>query len=256
MTQPNSTLFTLALRHLTADGKKAGAELPKAQLSYISTEQLLTLLKSINAIAPGITYPAEPEVRISGGAGEFVVRVTGGQLHLVSWSKAHKGGVVTPDQVIAAVTGEGGEEQTQVSRKASAEDNGWRSKLTLVAMGAAIVAVNGFTVWFLTRPPRSLTADYRPLAAERAERVLAEVAGIYETGKKPGDRRIEIVPPKPVQRIKFGASGTTKEVQTFEVKPVESGGNLALLTSRKSLIKIKDNISVVLYGDTYTRVTN
>ncbi len=47
-----------------------------------------------------------------------------------------------------------------------------------------------------------------------------------------------------------------KDVQTFEVKPVEAGGNVALLTSRKSLIKVKDNVSVVLYGDTSTRMQN
>lgn len=252
-------LFTLNLRHLSGDGKKAGASLPKVQLPYFSAQQIQTLLTSVAALAPTVVYPAEPEIRISGGTGEFVVRVTGGQLHLVSWSSTHKGGVATPEEIVAAVTGatslgDGVPDITGVA--ASGTGRGWRDKLTLVALGLAILAVNSFTIWFLTRPPRTLTADYRPIAPERAERVLAEVAGVYETGKGAGDRRLEIVPSALAKRIKYGVKGSVKEVQNFDVKPVESGGNLALLTSRKSLIKIKDNLSVVLYGDTYTRVNN
>ena len=259
MSQSPPQLFTLTLRHLSGDGKKVGVELPKVTLPYFSAKQIQTLLTSIAALAPTVAYPAEPEIRIKGEGAEFVVRVTGGQLHLVSWSSAHKGGVATPAEIVAAVTGEGVEEGggTSPAGKTKAGSKGWGEKLTLVGLGIAILAVNAFTVWFLTRPPRTLLADYRPIAPERAERVIAEVAGVYETGKNAGDRRLEIAPPSFAKRVKFGAKGAVKDVQNFDVKPVESGGGLALLMGgRKALIKIKDNLSLVVYGDTYTRVPN
>jgi hypothetical protein len=257
MSKPSTLLFTVTLRHLSVDGKKVGADLPKAQVPYVAADQLLKLLKSVEELGSAIVFPAEPEVRISGGPGEFVVRAKGGELHLVSWSKAHKGGVYTADQIVAAITNEGGEEEFAAGASpTSSGGKSLREKATMALMGLAIVGINTFTIWFLTKPPRSLVGDYRALPAERAERVITQVAGTYETGKKPGDRRLEIVTPATGKRLKYASGGSVKDVQTFEVKPVEAGGNVALLTSRKSLIKVKDNVSVVLYGDTYTRVQN
>jgi hypothetical protein len=195
--------------------------------------------------------------------------VKAGQLHLVSWSAAHKGGVVTPAQVIEAVGGdEKGEDATtpagksrapmkaQAKVKAGASGGDLKEKLTLVMLGIAIIGVNCFTVWFVTRPPRTLTGDYRLLPNEEAQRVLTDVAGAYETGRGSGDRRIEITKDGNVNRIKFGSGGSVKETQNFTVKPVEAAGNKALVTSRKSLMTIKDPTQVTLYGDTYKKVAN
>jgi hypothetical protein len=262
MSQHSTLLFTVTLRHLSADGKKAGADLPKAQLPYVSVAQLLSLLRAIEALAPSVAYPAEPEIRISGGSGEFVVRVKTAQLHLVSWSSAHKGGVSTPEQIVAALTNEDVGEPVQQSGGGGGGSGGGGGgigeKVKMVALGLAIVGINAFTVWFLTKPPRNLVGDYRLISDERAERIIEEAAGTYETGKKAGDRRVEIAKPSFGKRIKFGASGAIKDVQTFEVKPVEAGGAVALLAERKppTLIKVKDPSTVVIYGDTYTRVRN
>ena len=130
-----------------------------------------------------------------------MVRAKGGELHLVSWSKAHKGGVYTADQIVAAITNEGGEEEFAAGASpTSSGGKSLREKATMALMGLAIVGINTFTIWFLTKPPRSLVGDYRALPAERAERVITQVAGTYETGKKPGDRRLEIVTPEGEQR--------------------------------------------------------
>lgn len=252
MSKPSTLLVTVSLRHLSVDGKKAAADLPPAKVPYVSPDQLRKLLTAVESLAPSVVFPAEPELRITGGPGDFVVRVKSGQLHLVSWSKAHKGGVYSADQIVAAITDEGAEEEVATSRGGGGRN--WREKVTMALMGLAIIGINTFTIWFLTKPPRSLVGDYRVLPSERAERVITEVAGTYETGKKPGDRRLEIVTPATGKRLKYAPGGAVKDVQTFEVKPVEAAGSVALLTSRKSLIKVKDNVSVVLYGDTYTRV--
>lgn len=254
MTKNSPLLFSVTLRHLTADGKRAAADLPPAQLHYVSPDQLHTVLRAVNAIAAMVKPPAEPEVRITGPTGDFVVRVKDGQLHLVSWSSAHRGGAATPAEIVAAVTTEEAEE-TRVPT-ATVMPGRAREKMTLVALGLAILLVNCFTVWVVTRPPRTLAAKAKLLPPEPAERLLAEVAGAYETGKSPGDRRLEIRRDASVQRVKLGSSGAIKDQQTFTVQPAEANGKRVLVTSRKSLITVKDNVSVVLYGDTYTRVMN
>lgn len=262
MSRPPTLLFTLNLRHLTADGKRAAADLPPVQLHYIAASQLQSLLRSVEGIAGMIAYPAEPEIRISGPTGEFVVRVKDGQLHLVSWSSAHKGGTATTAEIIAAVTEQEPEKPTATRHESrpplkpmKRPPSAAREKMTMIALALAIVLVNSFTIWILTRPPRSVVGKVRLLAPESAERLLADVAGAYETGKGDGDRRLDIRRDGSAQRTKFGAAGTVKDMQNFTVQGAESAGKRVLLTSRKSLITVKDSLSVVMFGDTYTRVT-
>lgn len=166
--------------NLATGSFRLGADLPKAQVPYVSAEQLLKLLKSVEELGSAIVYPTEPEVRISGGPGDFMVRAKGDELHLVSWSKAHKGGVYTAEQIVAAITNEGGEEEfAAVASPTSSGGKSLREKATMALMGLAIVGINNFTIWFLTKPPRSLVGDYRALPAERAERVITQVAETY-----------------------------------------------------------------------------
>lgn len=256
MTKPGNALFVVNLRHLAPDGRKAGVELPNSQLNYIPAKQLRQVLIAVAELAPSVTYPVEPELRIAGPAGQFVVNVKAGRLHLVSWASSQKGGEMSVAQIYAAVTGEQADDAPRQARGGAGAPakGGIRENLTLVALGIAIVAVNAFTIWFVTRPPRTLLPHYTLLAAEPAGRVLKDVAGSYETGSGSGDRRLEIDANGSVQRIKFGAGRTVKDRQTFSVQAADAGGKSALITSRKSMITIKDQLSVILYGDTYTRV--
>src|SRR4051812_42899338 len=125
MTKPSTNLFLVTLRHLSADGKKAGAELPNVQLNYLSAKQLRTLLNSVAEIAPTVAYPAEPEVRVEGPAGKFVVQVKAGRLNLVSWSSSQTYGALTPAQIYSAVTGEEPIEGARQDRVSSGGGGGW-----------------------------------------------------------------------------------------------------------------------------------
>jgi hypothetical protein len=258
MTPATKLLFTVSLRHLASDGKRAGTDIPNAQLHHVSVKELRALVTGLEKLAPAVVYPAEPEARISGPTGEFVVRVKDGRLHLVTWSTAHKGGAGSAAEMLGVITGQ--EEQPEVVRSprlaSRSASSSFKEKLTLFALGLAIVVVNTFTLWLLTRPPRTTLANYRLVAPEQAQRILADVAGVYETGRQPGDRRLEIAKDATVQRVKLGPEGGVRDTQMFTVQAAEANGRPALLTSRKSLITIKDNISLVLYGDTYSRVAN
>lgn len=258
-----SLLFTVSLKQLSADCAKAGPD-QKAELFYVSPDQLRKLLHALQAIAPGIEPPLEPEMRIEGPTGKFVVRAKLGGMHLVSWSSAHRGGAVSADEVLAAVTAADGKEAPapKAGRPAPAAARKARgggkaeNKLTLVGLGLAIVAVNAFTIWFITRPPRTLAEAYTLLPGVEAERVFNAVAGFYETGRGSGDRRLEIAKDGSVQRIKFGAGGSPRDRQAYTTKAAEAEGKSALVTNKKALIRVKDPTQVMLYGDTYQKVSN
>src|SRR3954471_7099457 len=106
MTKPSTALFLVTLRHLSADGKKAGAELPNVQLNYLSAKQLRAIINAVADLAPTVAYPAEPELRVEGPAGKYVIQVKAGGLNLVSWSSTQKYGALTTAQIYSAVTGE------------------------------------------------------------------------------------------------------------------------------------------------------
>ena len=255
MSNAGEILFSVTLRHLSADAKKAGADLAEAQLHYISGKQLRSLLDSAAALAPAVVYPAEPELRITGTTGKFVVQVRAAGLQLVSWSSSKQaGGKLTPAQIVAHVMGEDASEGPRAGRPAGGEPRSLRQMLVIGVLALSIVAVNAFTIWFVTRPPKSLMQKFTLLQPGPAERLLTEVAGIYETGSAPGDRRLEIQKNGAAQQIKFGPERAAAQTRTFTVKAAEAAGKPALVTSKRSLITIKDTLSVVLYGDTYQRV--
>jgi len=258
MSNPGEPLYLVALKHLATDVKKAGADLPDAQLNYVSAKQLRTLLEAAAALAPQVAFPVEPELRITGATGKFVVQLKAGTLHFVSWSSSTKaGGKLTPAEIVAAITGQDTGAGARGGRQAAAaEPRGLRQMLTIGVLVAAIVAVNSFTVWFATRPPRTLLPKYTLMQPGPAARLLTDVAGTYETGSAPGDRQLEIQKDGGLRRVKFGPERTVLQKQVFSAKPAEVAGKPALVTNRKSLITIKDPLTVVLYGDSYQRVTD
>lgn len=252
-------LFQISLRHLSSDAKKAGATLPDVQLNHVSLKQLRTLLESAAAIAGTVAYPAEPELRLTAPHGKFVVQIKAGNLNFISWSSTTKvGGVISPAQIIAAVSGEEPEKVVYASSPATSSGSGGASlgsltpKFNMIMMIVAIVLVNTFTIWFVTRPTKTLAPKFTLLAPEPAERLLSDVAGVYET--RGGERRLEIARNGGVQRIKFGKERAVAQKQSYTVQAALAAGQNALVTDRKSLITIKDPSTIVLFGDTYQRV--
>lgn len=251
--------YAIVLRHLSADVKSAGAALPDVKLDAVPAKKLRAMLDALAALAPKVSYPAMPELRITSIDGMFVVKVQGGQLDLVSWSTSRPaGGALTPAQIMAAITGEGVEPvaSSPGSRghdPAAAAGRG-KNILTMTALIVAIVGVNAFTVWFVTKPKKTLLPKYALLAPEPAERLLTTVAGIYETGGGPGDRQLKILKGGEAEWIKFGPERTARDKKQFTVAAAQTGGIQALVTSRRSLIEIKDPLTVVMYGDNYRRV--
>jgi len=256
MSKATEPLYVITLKHLTRDGTKAAANLPEVQLNYIPGKQLKGLLDAVTALAPSVVFPVEPEVRIAGPAGRFVVNIKEGQLHLVSWSSANSGGRFNSEQIFGIVSGA---ETAESVRAAAGESSGLsmgflQGKGSMILMAIAILAVNGFTVWTLMKPKKTLVPKFETLASEPAQRLLTDIAGVYVTGTAPGSRRIEIQANGSVNRYKLGAEQVLTSPQTFTVTPAKVSGKPALITSKKSVISIKEPLSLVMFGDTYLRV--
>ena len=262
MTQPASAAYDVALIHLAPDAKRAGMDYAPTERRGVPDGELRALLLAAAVVAPGVSYPLVPEIRITAPTGKFVVRLKDGRLRFVSWSSP-KSSVVEPtvDEIIAIICGEieegaGRREAGAPAAGAGGGLMGWKRILAIAGLVVLVVGVNAFTVMRDKRPPGNFLPPYRLLEPEPAGRLLTSVAGNYETGRAAGDRRLQISRDGAVRWIKFGADRAVAEEKTFTVQAAESNGAKALLTSRKSLIRIKDASSLVLFGDTYVRVLN
>lgn len=256
MSKAAEPLYVVTLKHLARDGATAAANLPEVQLNYIPGKQLKALLEAVEALAPSITFPVEPELRIAGPAGRFVVNLKAGELQLVSWSAANSGGHYNAGEIFAIIAGTATAESLRESAAGSGGFFGslLEGKGSMILMALVIVALNGFTVWTLAKPKKTLVPKFEVLASEPAQRLLGEIAGVYVTGTVPGSRRIEIQTNGTVSRYKLGAGQTLISPQTFTVTPAKVSGQPALITSKKTVISVRDPLSLVMFGDTYLRV--
>jgi hypothetical protein len=253
--------FDVTMKHLSPDGRKASHEFPAGERAGISLKELRALLTNMNALAPKTAYPTEPEVRIVGPAGQFVIQVKDGMLRYVSWgTDIAFGGAPTVEQIVGIVSGEPTEDEFGTKtgpRDVRLDRSRHRNRAVIGALlGAFIAGLNTFTVWNAKRPPGNFLPKYRVMEPAPAQRVLTSVAGSYETGSSPGDRRLQIDKNGNVVWIKFGQNKAPLSQKQFTAQPVEAAGAQSLLTSRKSLIKIKDLTSLSLFGDTYVRTMN
>lgn len=260
MSATETAVYDVTLSQLALDARAAGIEYPSAVRDGLSRKELRTLLKAAGALAPSISYPLTPELRVVTSAGNFVIQFKEGRLNLVSWASMNSrgGGATTPEQILAIITGEVMEGDAGLAEEAApvarATGKGWKRAALVVLLVAAVVAINSFTFVQAKKPPGKFLPPYRVMEPAPSERALATVAGNYETGSQPGDRRLQIARDGNVTWIKFGQGRTPAESKTFTVKAVEAAGSPALLTSRESLIKIKDPTTLLLFGDTYVRV--
>ncbi len=251
--------YDVTLTQLSPDARKAGIEFPAATRAGLTRKELRALLKAAAETAPSVSYPLTPELRVVAPTGNYVIQLKDGRMNFVSWASLNsRGGTPTVDQIVEIITGEIVEGDAGLPETAQpqsgAGSRGMKRGLLVVVLVGLVVGVNAVTFLQAKKPPGNFLPRYAALDAGPAERVLSSVAGAYETGGQPGDRRLQISREGAVQWIKFGAGRAVAERREFTVKAVEVAGAPALLTSRESLIKIKDPANLALFGDSYVRV--
>jgi hypothetical protein len=253
--------FTVGLKHLAPDGRKAGVEFNETERTGVEARELRQLLRAAEALAPSVSYPLVPEIRISAPTGRSVVQLKDGRLNFISWSSAtSRGGNPTADQIVAIISGEEVEDDAHPAGSAAPTTGGRSNKANRWLIGGLcgiiIIGANAYTVFNYRKPPGNLLPEYRLLDAEPGKRLLESLAGSYETGSAVGDRRLEITTDGKIVWIKFGTDRTIAEKREYTAQAASTGGFDALFTSRKSIIKVRDRASLVLFGDTYVRVAN
>ena len=256
---PADSMFGVGFKQLAPDAKNAGVEYRETERQDVSGKELRALLRSVAELAPHVAYPLTPELRILAPSGRFVVQLRDGRLHFVSWSSAKsRGGNPTADQIFAIITGQEVEDDATpvaAAGKGGGDRSGgaWRWVAGTVLL-VAFLGINIYSVWNYRKPPGNLLPPFKILEPGPAKRTLEKMVGNYETGEAPGDRRLEIKKDGRAAWIKFGSDRAAVERREFTVQGAQTGGQDAFFTSRKSLIKVKDNSSVLLFGDLYLRV--
>jgi len=259
MSAPAVPVYDVTLSQLSLDARKAGLDFPASTRAGLTRKELRALLKAAADTATTVGYPLTPELRVAAPTGNYVIQMKESRLNFVSWASLNsRGGIPTVDQMLEIITGqvvEGdtGLPETEAPVRGGNSKNGKRAALAVLLV-AVVIGVNAITFLQAKKPPGNFLPRYTLLEGGPAERVFAGVTGNYETGGQPGDRRLQIASNGAVQWLKFGADRAVAERREFTTQAVEVAGAPALLTSRQSVIKIKDPTTVTLFGDTYARV--
>lgn len=251
-------LFEVTLHHLASDAGIAGADFSDTELTGMRVPELRKMLQAVAILAPTVQYPVLPELRITSPHGRFLVQVRDGRIRFSSWALRSGAAELTPDQIVAAITGVETEKDSGSSMDAHtllrALAPAGRSKWVTVGMlAAAIVVTNAATVWLVTRPEPDLLPEYALMEGPPAQRLLADVAGSFETGGEAGDRALSILADGSVRWTLLGPNRQVAEETLLGAQPARSRGMPVLVTSNRGMIEVKDPMTVIFYRDTYRR---
>ncbi len=250
--------FDVTVRHLSPDGTKSGIEFTETSRPGMSVRELRQLLRALTKLAPTVEYPAEPSLRIEAPAGRFLVQVKAHQVQFISWSSSQSHPVTPPvDEMLRIFAGEAIEGELEVEETVAptpGQPRRGNPKLGIGILIAVIVGINAFTFVNARKPPGNFLAPHKLVTGPAASQALEAAAGRYETGSRNGDRAIVLGKDGNVEWLKYGNDRAVVQRQSFTVQMAESKGSPALLTNRQTLITIKDPITLVYFGDTYTRV--
>lgn len=253
--------FKLNFRHLTPDGRELGVRHADSELASVDAAQLREILRAMEkAVAQqSPSDPAAPEIRITSPHGVFMVKTANGRLRLHSWSLKSGTREMTVDEIIETVGGKPPEVKSHphpVAHAPAARSSDsllgriprWVKVALLVVLFGGINAVSG---WMLMRPPPDLLPPHEMLSSAATERLLATVAGEFETGSRPGDRWMTIVRTGNIRVVKYGPK---PDETLLTARAALVNGQEVLITSARSMIEIKDADTLVLFGDTYKRM--
>jgi hypothetical protein len=263
-------IYSATLHHLAPDATAAGLAYPDEQLPAVSPTQLRELLFALSEVAAHLTIyePSSPEIRIKTDRDVFVVRTRNRQLCFVGWESILRGEAHSVSYILTSITGSAGTTSTTDTAKAAPRIERaftpthsappmpagsmprW-IKITLMAI--LIIGFNATTVWLLMRPTHAPVPKHELLAETESHTLLTKVAGEYQTGNKPGDRRLIIDADGTLRLAKYGPQQSATEERTKAVRGALVEGRAALITSDPAVLVLKDADTVVLYGTTYHR---
>lgn len=270
-----ASTYSVTLHHLALDAKATGLNYPDEQLQGVTVEQLTELLRALEEVAGRLSIyePSSPEIRVKTDREVFVVRTRYRHLCFVGSETALRGEEHSVAYIMGAITGQAlpvarpavnprlfDRPPTAIPLRPAARGGGggvgigfpdW-AKIALLALFSLSFA--GAGVWMLFKPARTLAPKYKLMSATEAVGLLGRVAGQYQTGNQPGDRRLIIDNAGTLRIAKYGPDQSIAEEIIRTARGATQGGRPALVTSDPYVMLIHDADSVTLYGQTFRRV--
>lgn len=269
-----ATTYSVTLHHLAPDAKAAGLRYPDEQLQAVTAEQLALLLHALEELASRLTIyePSAPELRVKTEREVFIVRTRYRQLCFVGHETALRGEEHSVSYIMGAITGQAvavvrpavnprlfERPPTAIplrpgGRRDMGGGAGFPEWLKIGLLAVISFACVGAGLWMLFKPARSFAPTYKLMPATEAVTLLGRVAGQYQTGTQPGDRRLIIGNDGTMRIAKYGPEQAIAEEIIRTARGATQDGKPALVTSDPYLMLINDADSVTLYGQVYKRV--
>ena len=264
--------YSVTLHHLAAGAKDAGLNYPDEQLQAVTVEQLTELLHALEEVAGRLSIyePSAPELRVKTDREVFVVRTRYRHLCFVGSETALRGEEHGVAYIMGAITGQAlpvarpavnprlfERPPTAIPLRPPRGGGGgggfpdW-AKIALLAVISLSFLSGG--VWMLFKPARTLAPKYKLMSATEAVGLLGRVAGQYQTGSQPGDRRLIIDNAGTLRIAKYGPDQSIAEEIIRTARGATQDGRPALVTSDPYVMLVHDSESVTLYGQTFKRV--
>lgn len=262
----STAVYSVTLHHLAPNASSVSLAYPDEQILAINLDQLRTLLYAFSVTASDLTIyePSQPEIRVKTDRDVFVIRTRYRRLCLVGWETILRGEDHSVAYILTTITGN--VEPTKVIPKPERVSSGtggstapmveqsrfprWAKIATMLGL---IILFNAITAWMLLKPAPTLLPPHEGLPVLESRALLTRVAGQYETGRLPGDRRLVIEADGTVRLSKYGSQQAVTQERVKSARGVQVAGQSALLTSESGVITIKDANTLVYFNTTYRR---
>lgn len=263
--------YSVTLHHLAPGAKDAGLNYPDEQLQGVTVEQLTDLLRALEEVAGRLSIyePAGPEIRVKTDREVFVVRTRYRHLCFVGSETVLRGEEHGVAYIMAAITGQAlpvaqpavnprlfDRPPTAIPLRPRGDGGrvGFPEWAKIALLAIISLSLVGAGVWMLFKPVRTLAPKYKLMSATEAVGLLGRVAGQYQTGNQPGDRRLIIDNAGTLRIAKYGPDQSIAEEIIRTARGATQDGRPALVTSDPYVMLIHDSESVTLYGQTFKRV--
>lgn len=249
-------MYPVSTVNLSPDATRADISFGTVDLGMHSAEELTSLLERFQQLEGVRMVQAEPHLILTGRSGKFHVRTGQGKLFLYNArATVEPYAELTALEIIAqldrdSVTAAPFAPLSDSSSPPAAAP----SRGIAVAILVAGLMLNGYTIYsvFYTesvnhKPAVTLVTD----GTERAAR-QQEIAGMYATGDRPGDRVIVVKPDNRVSFSEIGNKGSIGE-NSDRFQLGKRGAKYCLSTAESGIIDVQNLDTLVYYRDTYRR---
>ena len=258
--------FSVTMHHLAPGAKAAGLGYADEQLPNVTAVQLVELLHALENAASELTIyePSSPEIRIKTEREVHIVRTRYRRLCFVGRESVLRGEAHTVNYIMATVAGLAEPAITTATIRTTVRSSSahplhprgggmpdWIKAALLLVLSLACISGG---VWMLLKPKNGLNPKFTYMPADDSITLINKVSGEYRTGVQEGARRLIVGSDGTLRIAKYGPGQSIAEEIIRTVRGATQDGQPGLATTDPYLMLIKDDNTVLLYGQLYKRV--